>query len=59
MENYLVVLFKNKKRKKIIKKFVTLSRAKTFYDNLIKKSNEVISHMRMDWNVLLSWEWLN
>ena len=42
MENYLVVLFKNKKRKKIIKKFVTLSRAKTFYDNLIKKSNEVI-----------------
>jgi hypothetical protein len=42
MENYLVVLFKNKKRKKIIKKFVTLSRAKNFYDSLIKKSNEVI-----------------
>jgi len=42
MENYLVVLFKNKKRKRIIKKFVTLSRAKSFYENLIEKSNEVI-----------------
>ena len=42
MANYLVVLFKNKTRKKIIKKFITLSRAKTFYDGLIKKSDEVI-----------------
>lgn len=42
MENYLVVLFKNKQRKRIIKKFVTLSRAKSFYENLIEKSNEVI-----------------
>ena len=42
MENYLVVLFKNKKRKRIIKKFVTLSRAKSFYDSLIEKSNDVI-----------------
>jgi len=42
MENYLIVLFKNKKRKRIIKKFVTLSRAKSFYENLIEKSNEVI-----------------
>ena len=42
MENYLVVLFKNKKRKRIIKKFVTLSRAKSFYENLVEKSNEVI-----------------
>ena len=42
MENYLVVLFKNKKRKRIIKKFVTLSRAKTFFNSLIEKSDEVI-----------------
>ena len=42
MENYLVVLFKNKKRKRIIKKFVTLSRAKSFYDSLIEESNDVI-----------------
>jgi hypothetical protein len=37
-----VVLFKNKKKKKIIKKFITLSRAKNYFDGLIEKSNEVI-----------------
>jgi hypothetical protein len=37
-----VVLFKNKKKKKIIKKFVTLSRAKNYFEELINKSNEVI-----------------
>jgi len=42
MSNYLVVLFKNKKKKKIIKKFVTLSRAKNYFEELINKSNEVI-----------------
>jgi hypothetical protein len=42
MANYLVVLFKNKKRKRIIKKFVTLSRAKKLYNQLINESKEVI-----------------
>ena len=42
MANYLVVLFKNRKRKKIIKKFVTLSRAKNYFKELIEKSNDVI-----------------
>ena len=42
MSNYLVVLFKNKKKKKIIKKFVTLSRAKNYFEELINQSNEVI-----------------
>jgi hypothetical protein len=42
MGNYIIVLFKNKKKKKIIKEFITLSRAKSFYDDLIKKSGEVI-----------------
>lgn len=42
MSNYLVVLFKNKKKKKIIKKFITLSRAKNYFNELIEKSNEVI-----------------
>lgn len=42
MENYLIVLFKNKKRKRIIKKFVTLSRAKLFFNKLISESDEVI-----------------
>ena len=32
---YLIVLFKNKERKKIIKKFKTLDRAKKFYESKI------------------------
>ena len=42
MEKYLVVLFKNKQRKRIIKKFVTFKKAKQFYDDLLRKSDEVI-----------------
>jgi hypothetical protein len=42
MANYLIVLFKNKTRKKIIKKFITLSRAKNYFKQLINESNDVI-----------------
>jgi hypothetical protein len=42
MANYLIVLFKNKKRKKIINKFVRLSRAKNFYKKLVEESENVI-----------------
>ena len=40
--NYEIVLFKNKEKKKIIKKFITLDRAKAFYNKLIKESDKVI-----------------
>ena len=39
--NYLIVLFKNKKRKKIINKFVTLDRARAFYNKKIDESKFV------------------
>jgi hypothetical protein len=39
--NYLIVLFKNKERKKIINKFKTYERAEKFYNDLISKSNSV------------------
>ena len=39
--DYLIVLFKNKKRKKIINKFKTLERAKLFYNQKIKESELV------------------
>jgi hypothetical protein len=48
MVNYLVVLFKNKKRKKIINKFVTFSRAKQYYDKLLKESNDVIFNVEIE-----------
>jgi hypothetical protein len=42
MEKYFIVLFKNKKKQKIIKKFVTKERADSFYSKLIKESENVI-----------------
>lgn len=40
--DYLVVLFKNKKRKKIINKFKTLDRAKLFFQKKIEESDSVV-----------------
>jgi len=40
--NYLIVLFKNKVKKKIIKKFKTSNRANTFYESLLLESGNVI-----------------
>lgn len=42
MENYLIVLFENKVKKKIIKKYITYNKAKTFYNKLLVQSNEII-----------------
>ena len=42
MENYLIVLFENKVKKKIIKKYITYNKAKTFYNKLLLQSNEII-----------------
>jgi hypothetical protein len=39
--NYMVVLFKNKTRKKIIKKFITLERADEFYNKLVEENKSV------------------
>lgn len=40
--NYIIVLFKNKEKKKIINKFITLKKAKSKYKELLKISDEVI-----------------
>lgn len=42
MANYLVVLFKNNSKKKIIKKYTTYKGASKLYDKLLKDSTEVI-----------------
>jgi hypothetical protein len=41
-DNFLIVLFKYKTKKKIINKFITSKKAKNYYENLLVKSNEVI-----------------
>lgn len=47
MANYLVVLFKDKKKKKILKKFITYKRAKQFYKTLMDKSKEIIFDVKV------------
>lgn len=42
MENYLIVLFKNKVRHKILKKYITFKRAKNYFENLKKENEDVI-----------------
>jgi predicted lipase len=48
MEKYNIVLFKNKNKKKIIKKFITEERAKYFFTNIVKKSEEVIFDVKIE-----------
>jgi predicted transcriptional regulator with HTH domain len=45
---YYVVLFKNKTRKKIIKKFSNFKNAEKFYTELTKKSSEVIFSKKIE-----------
>lgn len=46
--NYLVVLFKNKERKKIINKFKTYERADSFYKKLINENESVIFETKVE-----------
>jgi hypothetical protein len=46
--NHLIVLFKNKKRKKIINRFKTLDRAKEFFSNKVSESNNVIFEKQVE-----------
>jgi predicted transcriptional regulator with HTH domain len=53
---YLVVLFKNKVRKKIIKKFSNYKNSLDFFDNQIKNSDEVIFDKRYENTKEVSWQ---
>lgn len=46
--NYLVVLFKNKERKKIINKFKTYERADSFYKKLLKENESVVFDTKVE-----------
>lgn len=48
MENYVIVLFKNKIKKRIIKKFVTLEKAYSFFQNIIKSNDNVIFEKKIE-----------
>lgn len=42
MSNYLIILFKNKKKQKIIKGFISFERANKYYEDILNLSNKVI-----------------
>jgi hypothetical protein len=42
MENYLIVLFENKVRKKILKKYITFKKAKQYFNKCLSDSDNVI-----------------
>jgi hypothetical protein len=54
--NYLIVLFKNKVKKKIIKKFKTSNRANSFYESLLENSNNVIFDKQYENGFLSNYE---
>jgi len=46
--NYFVILFKNKKKKRIINKFVTETNAFLFFNKMIEKSNDIFFEKRFE-----------
>jgi len=46
--NFIIVLFKNKTKKKIIKKFKTFKRANEYYNSLLKRSNAVVFEKQVE-----------
>lgn len=54
--NYIIVLFKNKVKKKIINKFKTNKRATNYYESLIKESNNTKFHKKYENGVECNYE---
>jgi hypothetical protein len=46
--NYIIVLFKNKKKKKIIKRFVTEKKARNHFNELIKENDKILFDKRIE-----------
>jgi len=55
-KNYLVVLFKNKLKRKIINKFKTLKKANNFYESLMNESKNVIFDKRFENGLVCDFE---
>lgn len=56
MEKYFVVLFKNKKRQRIIKKFKTYEKANSFFLKLLSDSDKVIFDVQFENGVEVNYE---
>lgn len=47
-DNYLIVLFKNRKKKKIIKRFVTEKKAKEYFNKLVGGNKKILFEKRIE-----------
>ncbi len=56
MANYSVVLFKDKKKKKIINKFITPEKAHSFYKKMMTDSDNVIFDVQVESGKLCTYE---
>lgn len=54
--NYLIVVFKNRRKKKIINKFNTSKRANTVYKELIDTNDEVLFEVQTQNGKICKWE---
>lgn len=56
MANYSVVLFKNKKKKKIINKFMTAEKAHSFYKKMINQIDDIVFDVQLESGKVVSYE---
>lgn len=56
MQKYWIVLFKDKKKVKIIKKYVSLSKAEQFFRNIIIKSENVLFEVKFENGIPVEYE---
>lgn len=47
-DNYLIVLFKNRKKKKIIKRFVTEKKAKEYFNRLVEDNKKILFEKKIE-----------
>jgi hypothetical protein len=56
MENYQVIVFKNKVKKRVLKKFVTYKKAKQYFNQLIDNSNDVWFEVKNEYGEVSDYE---
>ena len=55
-DNYTIILFKNKVRYKIFKKYITFKNANTYYNNLLKENQNVFFSVETEKNSPVTFE---
>lgn len=56
MGKYNIIIFKNKKKKKILKEYETLVNAKSFYEKTLEKSKEILFDIKFENGIKVSYE---